>query len=52
MILWQLKKEGYSFSRQDLERLNPYMTRHIKCFRDYVIDLQKIPRPIEETIPL
>ncbi|WP_210738742.1 hypothetical protein [Bacillus cereus] len=46
------KKEGYSFSRQDLERLSPYVTRHIKHFWDYVIDLQKIPRPIEETIPL
>ncbi|KMP25680.1 transposase [Bacillus cereus] len=52
MILWQLKKEGYRFSRQDLERLSPYMTRHIKRFGDYVIDLQKIPQPIEETIPL
>ncbi|PWN13310.1 hypothetical protein CU072_22970 [Bacillus thuringiensis] len=50
--VWQLKKEGYSFSRQDLERLSPYVTRHIKHFGDYVIDLQKIPRPIEETIPL
>ena len=52
MILWQLKKEGYRFSRQDLERLSPYITRHIKRFGDYVIDLQKIPQPIEETIPL
>nr|WP_235190116.1 transposase [Bacillus gaemokensis] len=41
MILWQLKKEGYRFSRQDLETLSPYMTRHIKRFEDYVIDLQK-----------
>ncbi len=28
------------------------MTRHIKRFEDYVIDLQKIPQPIEETIPI
>ncbi|KLA01328.1 hypothetical protein PDN41_22455 [Bacillus cereus] len=46
------KKEGYGFSRQDLERLSPYMTIHIKRFGDYVIDLQKIPQPIEEAIPL
>ncbi|AKR39030.1 Transposase (plasmid) [Bacillus thuringiensis serovar indiana] len=52
MILWQLKKEGYRFSRQDLETLSPYMKRHIQRFWDYVIDLQKIPQPIEETIPL
>jgi hypothetical protein len=52
MILWQLKKEGYRFSRQDLEALSPYMTRHIKRFVDYVIDLQKIPQLIEEAIPI
>ncbi|MDA1603016.1 hypothetical protein PDL10_21810 [Bacillus cereus] len=46
------KKEDYRFSRQDLERLSPYMTMHIKRFGDYVIDLQKIPQPIEEAIPL
>lgn len=51
-ILWQLKNEDYRFSRQDLERLSPYITRHIKRFGDYVIDLQKIPHPIEEEIPL
>ncbi|MGH0792079.1 Tn3 family transposase [Bacillus cereus] len=51
-ILWQLKHEGYHFSRQDLERISPYLTRHIKRFGDYVIDLQKIPHPIEEEIPL
>lgn len=45
-------KEGYRFSRQGLERLGAYMTRHIKRFGDYVIDLQKIPQPIEETIHL
>ncbi|OLR22628.1 transposase [Bacillus cereus] len=52
IILWQLKNEGYRFSRQDLERISPYITRHIKRFGDYVIDLQKIPHPIEEEIPL
>lgn len=51
-ILWQLKNEGYRFSRQDLERISPYITRNIKRFGDYVIDLQKIPHPIEEEIPL
>jgi TnpA family transposase len=51
-ILWQLKNEGYRFSRQDLERISPYITRHIKRFGDYVIDLQKIPHPMEEEIPL
>ncbi|PER89701.1 hypothetical protein CN500_31130 [Bacillus cereus] len=46
------KKEDYCSLRQDLERLSPYMTRHIKLFGHYVIDLQKIPHSIEETISL
>lgn len=52
MILWQFKREGYRFSREDLVMLNPYMTKHIKRFGDYVIDLQNIPQPIEENIPV
>lgn len=52
MILWQLKREGYRFSREDLVMLSPYMTKHIKRFGDYVIDLQNIPQPIEENIPV
>ncbi len=41
MSLWQLKREGYRFSRQNLETLSSYMTRYIIRFGDYVIDLQK-----------
>ncbi|PGV89606.1 Tn3 family transposase, partial [Bacillus cereus] len=52
MILWQLKREGYRFSQEDLVMLSPYMTKHIKRFGDYVIDLQNIPQPIEENIPV
>lgn len=47
-ILWLLKNEGYRFSRQDLERISPYITRHIKRFGNYIIDLQKTSHPIEE----
>ncbi|EMX0193121.1 Tn3 family transposase [Bacillus cereus] len=52
MILWQLKREGYRFSREDLVMLSPYMTKHLKRFGDYVIDLKNIPQPIEENIPV
>lgn len=52
LILWELIKEGYEFSRKDLVTLSPYLTRHIKRFGDYVIDLQNIPQPIEENIPV
>ncbi|PEF71950.1 hypothetical protein CON94_29110, partial [Bacillus pseudomycoides] len=52
MILWQLKREGYRFSFEDLVMLSPYMTKHLKRFDDYVIDLKNIPQPIEENIPV
>ncbi|MGQ4669182.1 Tn3 family transposase, partial [Metabacillus halosaccharovorans] len=52
LILWSLIKEGYKFSREDLVMLSPYLTRHIKRFGDYVIDLQNIPQPVEENIPV
>lgn len=51
-ILWQLKKEGFQVSRKDVENLSPYVTRHIKRFGDYVLDLQNIPKPIESNIPV
>ena len=52
VILWDLIKEGHEFSREDLVMLSPYLTRHIKRFGDYVIDLQNIPQPVEENIPV
>nr|WP_257131397.1 transposase [Bacillus pseudomycoides] len=52
MILWQLKREGYRFSCEDLVMLSPYMTKHLKRFDDYVIDLKNIPQPTEENIPV
>ncbi|UAT32900.1 Tn3 family transposase (plasmid) [Bacillus badius] len=52
LILWDLINEGYKFSREDLVMLSPYLTRHIKRFGDYVIDLENIPQPVEENIPV
>lgn len=40
------------FLRQDLERISPYITRHVKWFGDYVIDLQNISHPIKKEVPL
>jgi hypothetical protein len=51
-ILWDLIKEGYEFSREDLVILSPYLTRHIKRFGDYLIDLKNIPQPFEGEIPV
>jgi TnpA family transposase len=52
VILWDLIKEGHKFSKEDLGMLSPYLTRHIKRFGDYVIDLENVPRPIEDGIPV
>lgn len=29
LILWELSKEGYVFSKEDIVMLSPYLTRHI-----------------------
>ena len=50
-ILWELSKEGYVFSKEDIVMLSPYLTRHIKRFGDYMIDLENVP-PIEGDIPV
>lgn len=52
LILWELSKEGYVFSKEDIVMLSPYLTRHIKRFGDYMIDLENIPQPIEGDIPV
>jgi TnpA family transposase len=52
LILWELSKEGYEFSKEDIVLLSPYLTRHIKRFGDYMIDLENIPQPIEGDIPV
>jgi hypothetical protein len=52
LILWDLIKEGHEFSREDLVMLSPYLTRHIKRFGDYLIDLENIPQPFEGEIPV
>jgi hypothetical protein len=32
--------------------LSPYITRHIKRYGDYRVDLSRVPPPWEEAIPL
>jgi hypothetical protein len=40
--------EGYPVNRADVAALSPYLTRHVKRFGDYVIDLSVIPQPLSE----
>jgi hypothetical protein len=42
--------EGVSIGRLMLASLSPYLTRHLKRYGDFVIDLQTIPMPMEGEI--
>jgi TnpA family transposase len=46
IALKKLYDEGYIISRDDVAALSPYITRHIKRFGDYFIDIRIIPDPI------
>lgn len=40
-VIYQLQKEGITFTREDLSRISPYMTGHIRRFGDIIIDLEQ-----------
>jgi len=46
-ILKELSANGVEFTKSDVAALSPYITKHIKRFGDYVIDLENIPRAID-----
>lgn len=47
-ILQELIAEGYPVEREQVTALSPYLTRHIKRFGDYVIDLSLIPQSLSD----
>ena len=46
-IIQQLRREGLQFSSEDVSRLSPYLTHHIRRFGNYVLDLTKTPQPLQ-----
>jgi TnpA family transposase len=50
LVIQQLKAEGFKFDRSMLATLSPYLTRHLKRYGDFVIDLTSIPFPLEGAI--
>jgi TnpA family transposase len=44
-ILKQLELEGWKINKEDLPFLNPYVTRMLKRFGDYLLNLGKAPDP-------
>lgn len=47
-IIQKLRLEGWSIRKEDLEKLSPYITEHIKRFGDYVIDLTLYQENLEK----
>jgi Tn3 transposase DDE domain len=45
-VLQELKAEGYPVKREDVAALSPYLTRHIKRFGDFFLDLSVPPQPL------
>lgn len=48
-VLRELIAEDYPVKREDVAALSPYLTRHIKRFGDYFIDLSAAPQPLSES---
>ena len=49
--LRSLAEDGYPLKREDVARLSPYLTEHVKRFGDYVVDLETIPAPLDGQMP-
>ncbi len=47
-----LSAQGYPVNRRILATLSPYVTRNLKRYGDYVVDLNNIPQPFEGAINL
>jgi hypothetical protein len=47
-----LSAEGYRINRSLLATLSPYVTRNLKRYGDFVVDLQTVPQPLEEAMTL
>jgi TnpA family transposase len=46
-VLADLKADGHDFAREQVARLSPYMTTHLKRFGQYVLDMDSQPPPLE-----
>lgn len=44
----KLQKTGLAIGKEDIARLSPYLTSHIKRFGDYILDLDAVPKDIEK----
>jgi TnpA family transposase len=52
LAIQTLTAQGYRVNHRFVASLSPYITRHIKRYGDYVVNLQNIPQPFEAAIHL
>ena len=48
-IIHQLTQEGAQIREEDIAFLSPYITKHIKRYGDYQIDMKKVPASISNS---
>ena len=46
-----LAEEGYPLRREEVAQLSPYLTKHVKRFGDYAVDLETVPAALDGTMP-
>ena len=50
-VLHDLSDEGFGISREMVAALSPYLTRNIKRFGDYTLDMTIPPQPFNRDLP-
>jgi hypothetical protein len=51
-VLHELSAEGFDISREMVAALSPYLTRNIKRFGDYTLDMTLPPQPFQAELPV
>jgi TnpA family transposase len=51
-LLRELHQEGYPITKELVARLSPYLTRHIRRYGEYAIDVETKPDPIDPDFDL
>ena len=52
IAIQKLHAEGYEVKQEDLATISPYITRCLRRYGDYVVDVLDVPKPLELAIPL
>jgi TnpA family transposase len=50
-LLPRLAEQGHIVTRETLATLSPYLTRHIRRFGDYFLDVDQTPEPLQFELP-